>query len=470
MDQQAIKHLLTQSTVSDRHIKWAAFIQNFHPMIQYQPGRVNVVADALSRRPDVNEIFVVHSYAFDKIKDVYLNHISVAHVQSFDAMIDTYATDPHFARAWNAICDNNGLPLDDYTYANNFLFFQKKLCITTPFRELAITEMYAPAYMGHRGIQSTIIACKERFFWLDMKHDITKFVYECIVCQRVKRHHGKSYGLLMSLPIPKGSWEEISMDFITGLPTTSSQNDMIWTIVDRFSKQAYFVPCKKTLSAPQAAKLFIKTIFPHHGFPKVILSDRDGHFCNHFWVALFKNLGSKMDFTFAFHPESNGQTEATNNTIMDLLRSYTMENPANWDQHLLLLHFAYNNTPHSAMGRAPFKVIYGKKLPVPISTIVSDVPAVDSLAHDHTKILEEVSDSIKRAQIRYTAQENKKRKEIKFKVDDFVWLRVEKQRLKSIERHPKLKISTKILWAFQNTRANKSECIPFGHPLSLENT
>ena len=135
----------------------------------------------------------------------------------------------------------------------------------------------------------------------------------------------------MPLPIPNTPWEQISMDFITGFPLTSTKNDMIWTIVDRLSKQAYFISCHKTLSAPQATKLFIKTIFPHHGFPKIIISNRDRRFCNHFWVSLFKIIGTKMDFTSAFHPESNGQSEATSSTILDLLRCYTIDRPSNWD-------------------------------------------------------------------------------------------------------------------------------------------
>ena len=138
------------------------------------------------------------------------------------------------------------------------------------------------------------------------------------------------------------------MDFNTGLLLTSSHNNMIWNNEDRFSKQAYFIPCKKTLSAPQAAKIFLELIFTHHGFSKVLIFDHDDCFCNHFWSALCKNLVSKMDFTSAFHLESKDQIEATNSTILDLLRLYTIENQTNWDQHLPLQQFAYNNTTHSA--------------------------------------------------------------------------------------------------------------------------
>lgn len=208
------------------------------------------------------------SYTFDNIKEASLNHISTVEIQSFDAMVDDYATDMDFSNTWFGIVANNYLPLNDYSFAKGFLFYHKKLCVKAHFCDLAIHEMHSPKYMGHRGIQSTLSACSEYFFWPNMKHHGTLFVSQCIICQRVKRHHGKTHGLLMPLPIPQGPWEEISMDFITDFSTTSAHNDMIWTIVDRFSKQAYFIPCKKTLSAPQAAKMFLDLIFPHHGFPK----------------------------------------------------------------------------------------------------------------------------------------------------------------------------------------------------------
>lgn len=306
-------------------------------------------------------------------------------------------------------------------------------------------EMHSSKYMGHRGIQSTLSACSEYFFWPDMKHDVTQFVAQCMVCQRVKRHHSKTHGLLMPLPITQGPWEEISMDFITGFPLTSAHNDMIWTIVDRFSKQAYFIPCEipcnKTLLAPQVAKMFLDLIFPHHGFPKVLISDRDGRFCNHFWSALCRNFGSKIDFTSAFHLESNGQTEATNSTILDLLRSYTIKNQPNWDQHLPLLHFAYNNTPHSATQKAPFQIVYGKELPILMTTFSSDVPTANTLAQDHAHILQEATLAIQKAQARYTKQANKTRKNIEFKLHEFVWLRIEKRRLKNSKKHPKVKLA-----------------------------
>ena len=130
-------------------------------------------------------------------------------------MIDDYATDMDFSHAWFAIVENHYAPFNDYSFANGFLFYHKKLCVTAHFRDLAIHEMHSPKYMGHHGIQSTFFACSKYFFWPNMKHHVTLFVSQCMVCQRVKRHHGKKHGLLMPLPIPQGPWEENSMDFIT---------------------------------------------------------------------------------------------------------------------------------------------------------------------------------------------------------------------------------------------------------------
>jgi len=168
---------------------------------------------------------------------------------------------------------------------------------------------------------------------------------------------------------------------------------------------------------------------------------------------LFSNLGTKIDFSSAFHPESNGQSEATNSTIMDLLRAYTIDRPSNWDEHLHILQFAYNNTTHSATGKAPFQVVYGKKLPTPTCRIGSQVPAAaaDHFAEQHTQILTEVTQSIQKAQERYTKQVNKKRKSMQFKENDIVWLRIEKRRLKSIEKHPKVKLAPRFYGPFKIT-------------------
>ena len=111
------------------------------------------------------------------------------------------------------------------------------------------------------------------------------------------------------LPIPDSPWESISMDFIFGLSKSIHSNTGIWTIVDRFSKQAHFIPVKKTIKAHHMATLFISQVFKYHGLPTSIVSDRDPRMTNNFWKGLFENLGTKLNFSSAYHPQTDGQSK-----------------------------------------------------------------------------------------------------------------------------------------------------------------
>ena len=144
-DQQSIKHLLSQPLISDRHIKWAAFIQRFQPILQYHPGKENVVADTLSRRPQ-------------------LNHMSVIEGISFASMPDTYEHDEDFKEVWLHIHEHPTHTLVDYTLRDNFLYFKRKLCVTKPFRSALIEELHKPPYAGHRGIAATFQNVCHDFF------------------------------------------------------------------------------------------------------------------------------------------------------------------------------------------------------------------------------------------------------------------------------------------------------------------
>ena len=128
-------------------------------------------------------------------------------------------------------------------------------------RSKVMEETHAPPYAGHRGIMPTTQALERYFFWPSLRADIEKYVRECLVCQKVKFDRHKTLGLLHPLPIPDAPWESIAMDFITGLPRTQFGNDAIWTIIDRFSKQAHFLPVRKTIKPDHMAKIFLAQIF-----------------------------------------------------------------------------------------------------------------------------------------------------------------------------------------------------------------
>nr|GFD48565.1 transposon Ty3-I Gag-Pol polyprotein [Tanacetum cinerariifolium] len=121
------------------------------------------------------------------------------------------------------------------------------------------------------------------FWWSGMKRDVATFVARCLICQQVKIEHQRASGLLQQLDIPIWKWDEISMDFVTGLPQTQRRHDAIWIVVDRLTKSAHFLPIRKDYSVSRLTEIFQQEIVRLHGTPSAIVSDRDPHFASRFW-------------------------------------------------------------------------------------------------------------------------------------------------------------------------------------------
>eukprot|EP00253_Pinus_taeda_P019164 PITA_19164 len=200
-----------------------------------------------------------------------------------------------------------------------------------------------------------------------MKKQVIEYLARCLECQQIKAEHQHPVGLLQPLPIPEWKWETIFMDFITGLPQTRKNHDSIMVVVDKLSKAAHFIPVHSTYKVVQIAHLFMKNVFRLHGLPKVIISDRDVKFTSTFWRMLFAELGNQLNFSTAYHPQTDGQTERVNQVLEDMLRVYVMTKPTQWEEYLHLVEFAYNNRYHTSTQLSPFEVLYGRKCRTPSS-------------------------------------------------------------------------------------------------------
>ncbi|XP_052173798.1 uncharacterized protein LOC127789074 [Diospyros lotus] len=240
-----------------------------------------------------------------------------------------------------------------------YLFKENKLCVPQcSIRELLVREAHGGGLMGHFGEKKTLDVLHEHFFWPKMKRDVKRICDKCITCRKAKSKV-LPHGLYKPLLVPNEPWVDISMDFVLGLPRSRRGMDSIFVVVDRFSKMAHFIPCHKTDDATHVADLFFKEIVRLHGVPKSIVSDRDTKFLSYFWKVLWGKIGTKLLFSTAYHPQTDGQTEVVNRTLTQLLRIVIQKNLKNWEDCLPFIEFAYNRSVHSSTEYSPFEIVYG---------------------------------------------------------------------------------------------------------------
>jgi hypothetical protein len=262
--------------------------------------------------------------------------------------------------------------MDPNTYFHldnkGILWFKNRLVVpkVPTLRQQILDESHTSQYSIHPESNKMYRDLKSRFWWTKMKIEIARYVARCDVCQRVKVVHLKSAGPLQLLPISDGKWEDISMDFIVGLPKTSKGYDSIWVIVDRFTKVSYFLPVKTLYSTKTYVELYIARIMSLHGVPKTIVSDRGPQFVSRFWKDFHKNLDTKLFHSLAYHPQTSGQTERVNQILEDMLRACVLAYSGKWDECLPLAEFSYNNSYQESMKMAPFEALYGQRCRTPL--------------------------------------------------------------------------------------------------------
>jgi transposase InsO family protein len=149
------------------------------------------------------------------------------------------------------------------------------------------------------------------------------------------------------------------IDFIVGLPLTARRHDSIFIVVDTLTKSAHFIPMRTTYQAPYIDRVFFSEIVRLHGVPKRIISDRGSMFTGRFWTSFQEALGTQLNFSTAYHLETDGQTERTNQTLEDMLCMYMMDQQKHWEEFLPLVEFTYNNSYQSTIKMAPFELLHG---------------------------------------------------------------------------------------------------------------
>ena len=221
-----------------------------------------------------------------------------------------------------------------------------------------LVARHASPLAGHPGVSKTRELVERDYIWTGLRQHAEEFVNGCSVCQTAKPVHHKPYGLLKTLEVPSRPWEHISMDFVEPLPIANGF-DSILVVIDRHSKWGTFIPTRTDITAANLADILFDRVFALHGLPLSIVSDRGSKFVSKFWTYLNKRLDVRLRLSTAYHPQTDGQTERTNQVMETYLRIYCSHNQDDWSALLPQAAFAYNNSVHSAIKATPFFINHG---------------------------------------------------------------------------------------------------------------
>ncbi|KAD4889132.1 hypothetical protein E3N88_21205 [Mikania micrantha] len=352
-DHKSLKYFFTQKELNMRQRRWMELLKDYECEILYHPGKANVVADALSRKEEPLPIQVKAMKIL--VTSDLVNQIKAAQTEALKE--ENWKRDRIKGLAHQLDEDSRGLKTR---------WGRVWIPPTCPLKTALLEESHKSRYSIHPGGTKMYRDLRVNYWWPGMKRDIVKYVEKCLTCAQVKAEHQKPYGKLQPLEIPMWKWEHITMDLITKLPKTRNGYDTIWVIVDRLSKSAHFIPIKETYSSKKMAEIYVKEVVSRHGVPVTIVSDRDTRFTSHFWKNFQEELGTRLLLSTAYHPQTDGQSERTIQTLEDMLRACIIDFGGSWDDYLPLAEFSYNNSYHSSLGMPPFEVLYGRKCRTPV--------------------------------------------------------------------------------------------------------
>ncbi|POM77036.1 Putative retroelement [Phytophthora palmivora] len=348
-DHASLRMATNSPNLLQRMVRWLSFFAEYNFRVEYKPGKLNVLADALSRRPDYElaHIYTI-GYAWRIRRTSYTPLVQFLS-DGKDAKVDR-------------LSPRQRAQFHRYGLADGLLHYRvdpgDPPWVVVPNDEDRkydiLLEVHDAPMSGHLGREKTyqMVGQMVGIFGGDALRSL-HYVKTCETCQRVKPS-GHASAPLQSLPVPADCWKSMSLDFVLGLPVNDRGNTGILVFVCRLSKMVHLAPVRDKVTGKQAAQLFLDSVFRYHGLPETIVSDRDPRFTGAFWDTLFQLLGTKLTMSTADHPQTDGQTERVNRVLEDTLRSICAEAPRSWSDQLPMVEFALNNAVHASTGFTPF--------------------------------------------------------------------------------------------------------------------
>jgi hypothetical protein len=365
-DHKNLQYFMTTKKLNGRQARWAETLAEYDFTIQHCKGKDNAWADALSRRPDLMEGEDNHerpALLIKEGKDVrYNSQETLIRITSVETLMNEIRTATQKDKYAQRLLNEGKLEERD-----GILLFEGLVYVPRKYRTNVIREKHDAPSAGHFGIERTIEQITREYYFPGIRKEVEKHIRKCDICNRAKTKKHLPYGKLQPLEIPEEPWRSIAMDFIVKLPKsrepmTNVEYDAIFTVVDRLTKQAYFIPFLEEAGAEETAYIFHRHITGNHGTPEETISDRDTRFRSKFWQELMALAGTKSKLSTAFHPQTDGITERMNQTIEQYLRCYVNYQQDDWVKWLPIAQFAYNNSTNSATGITPYYANYGREM------------------------------------------------------------------------------------------------------------
>jgi hypothetical protein len=433
--------LLDQRLSTVPQHQWISKLFGFDFTVEYRPGRLNTVADALSRR-DTEDV---------------ADDVAMAGTIMCIRSGPSFAFINDIRRATSTAVDAQGLrqrldagELDAPWRLDEGLLLHGRRIFVPDHGDLRHQVLTLAHSAGHEGVQKTLHRLRADFYIPGDGAMVRDWVRSCVTCQRNKTETLRPAGLLQPLDVPSQVWADISMDFIEGLPKVGGKS-VILTVVDRFSKYAHFIALGHPYTAASVARAFFDGIVRLHGFPSSIVSDRDPVFTGHVWRDLFRLAGVKLRMSTAFHPQTDGQSEVVNKVIAMYLRCVTGDRPRAWVDWLAWAEYCYNTSYHSALRTTPFEVVYGRPPPamLPYEPGTARSETAGDLLRTRDDILAEARQRLLQAQQLARKYYDAHHREAEFAVGDWVWLRLLHRTTQSLDPRSKRKLGPRYAGPFR---------------------
>jgi transposase InsO family protein len=447
-DHKALEYFMTKRQLTARQARWAELLSQYHFRIEYRTGKSNERADALTRRSQDNQDKTMAQNRTQAL--LQPSQLDPRIVADLAELAPVEANEPLTIEADivnRILAANRSDALEmvelrlqmadstDWKLENGLLQYKNRLFVPEAdnLRTYIIREAHNQISTAHPGQNKTIKILRSRYYWPKMSTHIRQYIRNCAACQRSTVPRDKTPGLLQPLPIPERPWQHISMDF-KSFPPDKSGHDMIFVVVDRLSKRSYSIPCYKTTTAKDMARLFIIYIWRTHGPPDTIVSDRGRQFISAFWHEFCCILGIKLKLSTADHPQTDGQTEIVNQYIDQRLRPFINYYQDNWSELLPMIDYAQATLPHESIGLSPFQVEFGfeprtsfdwnrpragKPLTAREKLSIDEAQAFSRRMQDAWDI---ARSNMEKAQLQQKRQANRHRRDVDFEEGDFVWV------------------------------------------------